>query len=66
MNKVAIENVRNHLFIKAINFRDARNEAINENRVLSQIEMYDDMHKMYSELLRDFNTKYPEVKDVNN
>ena len=63
MNKVAIENIRNHLFVKGINFRDARNEAIKEERINSQIEMYDDMCKMYLELLEVFNTKYPNTLD---
>ena len=58
MNKVAIENVRNHLFVKGINFRDARNEAIKEERISSQIEVYDDMSKMYYELLEFLNDKY--------
>ena len=58
MNKVAVENVRNHLYVKAVNFRDAKNEAIKEERISSQIEMYDDMSKMYYELLELFNDKY--------
>ena len=64
MNKVAIENVRNHLFVKGTNFRDARNQAIEEKRIPSQIEMYDDMYRMYLELLELFNTKYQ--KEIEN
>ena len=58
VNKVAVENVRNHLFVKAINFRDAKKEAIKDNRIDSQIEMYGDMSNMYYELLDLFNKKY--------
>jgi hypothetical protein len=51
MNRVALENVKADLLIKKNRLKDAELEAIKENRIPSQIEMYHDMSELYKGLL---------------
>lgn len=52
INKVALENVKADLLIKKNKYKDAELEAIKDNRVQSQVQMYHDMSKLYSDLLK--------------
>lgn len=52
INKVALENVKTDLLIKKNKYKDAELEAIKDNRVQSQVQMYHDMSKLYSDLLK--------------
>ena len=51
MNKVAMENVRNDLYCKMNDYKNNKEQAIEEARCLSQIEMYEDMSNLYKWLL---------------
>lgn len=51
MNKCALENVKTDLFVKKERLKNAELEAIKENRIPSQIEMYHDMSELYGKLL---------------
>jgi hypothetical protein len=55
MNKVALENVKEDLFVKKNRYKVAELEAIKENRIQSQIDMYHDMSELYNRLLSQLN-----------
>lgn len=55
MNEVALENVKNNLLVNKTKYKKAELEAIKENRVQSQIEMYHDMSELYDNLLYQLN-----------
>ena len=51
INRCALENVKADLLISRNRLRDSELEAIKDNRIRSQIEMYHDMSELYNELL---------------
>lgn len=52
MNKVAIKNIENLLFVKEEEYNQARIKAIKENKIDSEIEMWADMQVICKCLLK--------------
>jgi len=46
-NKVAYENVKNHLIVKISDCEKAKNKAISEGKLQSEINMWHDMRSLY-------------------
>lgn len=55
MNKIAIKNIENLLFVKEEEYNQARIKAIKENKIDSEIEMWADMQVICKCLLKHLN-----------
>jgi len=50
-NKIAIHQVENHLFVEKEKCTQAKEKAIRENKIESEIEVWGDMADIYGDLL---------------
>lgn len=55
MNKQARKNVYDYLIAKSSEYATAAEQSKKENRVIAQIEMYEDMSKLFLQLAKDVN-----------